>query len=208
MNLLFTLIPILMTTLYEMPRLPYATDALEPVISRQTMECHYGKHLKTYVDNLNNLVVGTPYEGKRLKEIVATAPDGPLCNNAGQVLNHTLYFEQLSPAPRQAQPDGRLAELIDKRFGSFEQFRQEFTAAATGLFGSGWAFLSIDKEGELHITRESNGGNPLRSGLKPLLCFDVWEHAYYLDYQNRRADHLRLLWSLIDWDCVARRLGK
>ena len=173
---------IIMTMTYEMPKLPYANNALEPVISQQTIDFHYGKHLQTYVNNLNSLVPGTEYEGKTVEEIVASAPDGAIFNNAGQVLNHNLYF------------------------GSFENFKKEFNAAAVGLFGSGWAWLSVDKNGKLHITKESNGSNPVRAGLKPLLGFDVWEHSYYLDYQNRRADHVNALWNIIDWDVVEKRM--
>lgn len=189
----------------EMPKLPYADNALEPVISQQTIEYHYGKHLQTYVTNLNKLLPGTPFEGKELTEIVATAPDGAIFNNAGQVLNHTLYFLQFNPKPASPQPTGKLAAAIERDFGSFENFKKEFSAAATGLFGSGWAWLSADKEGRLHITQESNGSNPVRAGLTPLLGFDVWEHSYYLDYQNRRADHINALWSIIDWQVVESR---
>ena len=185
---LITLITALM--MFNMPTLPYAHNALEPVISQATIDFHYGKHLQTYVNNLNNLVPGTAFEGKTLEEIVATAPDGPVFNNAGQVLNHTFYFLQFAPSPARHEPEGPLADAIRRDFGSFDNFKKEFTAAATSLFGSGWAWLSADKDGKLHITKEANGSNPLRAGLTPLLTFDVWEHAYYLDYQNRRADHL------------------
>lgn len=193
------------TMTYQMPQLPYATNALEPVISQQTIDFHYGKHLQTYVNNLNNLVPGTEFEGKTVEEIVATAPDGAIFNNAGQMLNHNLYFLQFSPKPSKQAPEGALGAAINRDFGSFENFKKEFTAAAVGLFGSGWAWLSVDKEGKLHITKETNAGNPHRSGLKPLLGFDVWEHSYYLDYQNRRADHVNALWSIIDWAVVEKR---
>ena len=179
---LITLIATLM--MFNMPTLPYAHNALEPVISQSTIDFHYGKHLQTY----------------------ATAPDGPIFNNAGQVLNHTFYFLQFTPAPARHEPEGTLADAIRRDFGSFDNFKKEFTAAATGLFGSGWAWLSADKDGKLHITKEANGSNPLRAGLTPLLTFDVWEHAYYLDYQNRRADHLQALWDIIDWPAVEKRL--
>lgn len=191
---------------YEMPKLPYAANGLEPVISQATIDYHYGKHLQTYVNNLSALVPGTEFEGKTVEEIVAAAPDGAVFNNAGQVLNHTLYFLQFTPAPARNEPSGKLAEAIRRDFGNLEDFRREFTAAAVSLFGSGWAWLSADREGKLHITKEANGGNPLRAGLKPLLCFDVWEHAYYLDYQNRRADHVNRLWDIIDWAAVESRL--
>jgi Fe-Mn family superoxide dismutase len=191
---------------FEMPKLPYANNALEPVISQQTIDFHYGKHLQGYVNNLNNMVPGTEFENKDLTTIVATAPDGAIFNNAGQVLNHTLYFLQFAPKPAQSEPSGKLAEAIKRDFGSFDNFKKEFTAASTALFGSGWAWLSADKEGKLHITKEANGSNPVRSGYTPLLGFDVWEHAYYLDYQNRRADHINALWSIIDWKVVSERM--
>ena len=203
-TLLLSLILINMT--YEMPKLPYAHDALEPVISKETIDYHYGKHLQTYVNNLNNLVPGTEFEGKPLEVIVATAPDGAIFNNAGQVLNHTLYFLQFTPKQSSKEPKGKLAEAIKRDFGSFENFKKEFDAAAVGLFGSGWAWLSVGKDGKLVITKEPNGSNPVRHGYKPLLGFDVWEHAYYLDYQNRRADHINRLWEIIDWDVVEKRM--
>lgn len=190
---------------FEMPKLPYANDALEPVISQQTLNFHYGKHLQTYVNNLNTLVPGTEFENKSLEAIVAAAPDGGIFNNAGQVLNHTLYFLQFASRPSHQTPQGKLSESIDRDFGSFENFKKEFSSAAVSLFGSGWAWLSADKEGKLHITKEPNGSNPLRNGLIPLLCFDVWEHAYYLDYQNRRADHLNALWNIIEWEVIEQR---
>ena len=191
---------------HEMPKLPYANNALEPVISQQTIEFHYGKHLQAYVNNLNNLVPGTEFEGKNLGEIIATAPDGAIFNNAGQVLNHTLYFLQFTPKPTHKEPTGKLAEAIIRDFGSFDEMKKQLNAASVGLFGSGWAWLSIDKEGKLHITKEANGSNPLRYGMKPLLGIDVWEHAYYLDYQNRRPDHVNAIWEIIDWDVIERRM--
>lgn len=190
---------------FKMPTLPYANDALEPVISQQTLNFHYGKHLQAYVNNLNSLISGTEFENKSLEAIVATAPDGGIFNNAGQVLNHTLYFLQFAPHPSHQTPQGKLAESLNRDFGSFENFKKEFSAAAVSLFGSGWAWLSADKDGKLHITKEPNGSNPLRNGLTPLLCFDVWEHAYYLDYQNRRADHLNVLWDIIEWEVIEQR---
>ena len=205
MNLLLTSILSLIMT-YEMPQLPYAKDALAPVISQETIDYHYGKHLQTYVNNLNALVSGTPFEGKTLEEIVATAPDGPLFNNAGQVLNHTLYFLQFTPNPARNAPNGKLAEAIQRDFGNFENFKNEMTQAATSFFGSGWIWLAMDKDGHLHIVKEANGSNPIRQGMTPLLGFDVWEHAYYLDYQNRRTDHLSGLWKIIDWKTVENRM--
>ena len=205
MNSLLTTLMFLVMT-YEMPKLPYAANALEPVMSEQTINFHYGKHLQAYVNNLNNLVPGTEFENKTVEEIVAKAPDGPIFNNAGQVLNHTLYFLQFSPKPAHSEPTGKLAEAIKRDFGSFDNFKKEFTAASVGLFGSGWSWLSVDKDGKLHITKEANGGNPIRHGFTPLLGFDVWEHAYYLDYQNRRPDHVNALWNIVDWDVVGSRL--
>ena len=203
-TIIISLICMIMT--HEMPKLPYANNALEPVISQQTIEFHYGKHLQAYVNNLNNLVPGTEYEGKNLGDIVATAPDGPIFNNAGQVLNHTLYFLQFTPKPASKEPTGKLADVINRDFGSFEEMKKQLNAASVGLFGSGWAWLAIDKEGKLHITKEPNGSNPLRNGMKPLLGIDVWEHAYYLDYQNRRPDHVNAIWEIIDWNVIEKRM--
>jgi Fe-Mn family superoxide dismutase len=188
---------------FELVKLPYATDALEPVISKQTIEFHHGKHLQTYVNNLNNLIQGTKFENSDLETIVKES-DGGIFNNAGQILNHSLYFTQFSPNGG-GKPSGKLAAAIDAAWGSFENFQKEFETAGVSLFGSGWAWLAEDKEGRLLITKEANAGNPLTKGLKPLLGFDVWEHAYYLDYQNRRADHLKELWKIIDWKVVETR---
>ena len=201
--LLTTIISLIMT--YNMPLLPYAKDALAPVISQETIDYHYGKHLQTYVNNLNALVPDTPFEGKSVEEIVAVAPDGAIFNNAGQVLNHTLYFLQFTPNPKTNKPSGKLANAIERDFGNFENFQDEMTKAATSLFGSGWAWLAMNKDGKLVIVKEANGSNPIRQGMKPLLGFDVWEHAYYLDYQNRRADALNALWDIIDWDIIESR---
>ncbi len=191
------------------PELTYAPEALTPVISQQTIEFHYGKHLQAYVNQLNTLVVGSPYESLVLEEIVAQAPDGALFNNAGQVVNHVLYFEQFRPAgcTRCASaPTGKLAELIRTAFGTVEALQQQMNTAAVGLFGSGWLWLAQDSDGGLLLIPCANGDNPVRLGMVPLLGIDVWEHAYYLDYQNRRADHVAALWSIIDWDVVASRL--
>jgi Fe-Mn family superoxide dismutase len=188
---------------FELVQLPYAVEALEPVISKQTIEFHYGKHLRTYVNNLNNLVPGTKFENAGLETIVKEA-DGGIFNNAGQVLNHTLYFTQFSPKGG-GEPSGKLADAINAAWGSFANFQTEFETAGVGLFGSGWVWLAKDKDGKLSITKEPNAGNPVTKGLTPLLCFDVWEHAYYLDYQNRRADHLKELWKIVDWTVVGTR---
>ncbi len=185
-----------------MPTLPYAPNALEPVISEQTINFHYGKHLQNYINTLNTLIQGTEFEGKSVEEIVKTAPDGPIFNNAGQTLNHTYYFLQFKSPVKGNEPTGKIAEALVRDFGSVENFKKEFTQAAATLFGSGWAWLSQDKDGKLVITKEANAGNPLRHGNNPLLGIDVWEHAYYLDYQNRRVDHLAALWDIIDWKVV------
>ena len=178
----------------------------EPIISEETINYHYGKHLQTYINNLNSLVVDTPFAGKSVEEIVSVAPDGAIFNNAGQVLNHTLYFLQFTPNPERLEPEGKLAEAIKRDFGNFDNFKDEMMKTATSLFGSGWAWLALNRNGKLVIVKEANGSNPLRQGMKPLLGFDVWEHAYYLDYQNRRTDHLNNLWKIIDWKVVENRL--
>lgn len=197
-----------MTAVFTMPELPYEPNALEPVISKETIDYHYGKHLQAYVNTLNSLVKGTEYEKMNLEEIVCKAPAGPLANNAGQVLNHTLYFEQFRPvsAEKPSVPQGKLAEAVDKAFGSYDEFKTKMAAASTGLFGSGWAWLAQNESGELVIVQCPNGGNPVTMGLRPLLGIDVWEHAYYVDYRNRRADHVAALWQIIDWDVVASRM--
>ena len=188
---------------FELIELPYAADALEPVISKQTIEFHHGKHLQTYVNNLNNLIQGTKFENADLETIIVES-DGAIFNNAGQILNHNLYFTQFSPNGG-GTPSGPIAQAIEKTWGSFENFQKEFETAGTGLFGSGWVWLAADKDGNLSILKEPNAGNPLTKGLKPLLTFDVWEHAYYLDFQNRRADQLKSLWTIVDWKIIENR---
>ena len=189
---------------FELMVLPYAIDALEPVISKQTLEFHHGKHLAGYVNNLNGLLPGSGFEDSSLEEIVCKASGGML-NNAGQILNHNLYFEQFCKPKADNAPSGKLAEAVVRDFGSFEAFKEAFQKAGATLFGSGWVWLSADKDGKLVITQETNAANPIQKGLKPLLTFDVWEHAYYLDYQNRRPDHLASLWQIIDWQVIENR---
>ena len=191
-----------------MPSLPYPTDALVPVIGSSTIGCHYGKHLQTYVDNLNALAKDTEFEEMRVEDIVKNAPEGALLNNAGQVLNHTLYFEQFFPMrPVPNLPKGMLLEAIERSFGSFGEMQAAMNEASIKLFGSGWVWLSMSNmEGKLTLVSEPNGGNPVRRGLKPLLGFDVWEHAYYLDYQNRRGEHIKRLWEIINWNVIEKRL--
>ena len=191
--------------MFELITLPYAPDALAPALSAETLAFHHGKHLQTYVNNLNTAIAGTPFEGKPLEEIVRTA-EGGIFNNAGQILNHNMYFLQFR-APRDGNaPEGRIAELIDAQFGSFEAFQKEFAAKGAGLFGSGWVWLSLDAAGKLIITQEVNAGNPVTKGLKPLLTFDVWEHAYYIDYRNARPAYIAGLWGIIDWNEINNRL--
>jgi len=188
---------------FELIQLPYPADALEPVISKQTIEIHHGRHLQAYVNNLNNLIQGTRFESADLETIVKES-DGGIFNNAGQVLNHNLYFLQFSPTGG-GQPSGRLAQAINAEWGSFENFQKEFETGGMGVFGSGWVWLAADNAGKLSIVREGPAGNPVTKGLKPLLTFDVWEHAYYLDFQNRRADHLNSLWKIVNWKVVESR---
>lgn len=188
---------------YTKPQLPYAEDALEPVISRRTIEFHYGKHEQAYIDNLNKLIEGTEFAELPLEDVIHDAK-GPLFNNASQAWNHIFYFFSFSPDGG-GEPEGDLRKAIDRDFGSFENFKKEFVDAGTKLFGSGWVWLSRDNSGRLFITQEGNAGNPITDGLTPILTFDVWEHAYYLDYQNRRADALNALWDIIDWPIVEAR---
>lgn len=198
-----------MATQFKMPELRYGLSDLAPVISPETMNFHYGKHLQAYINQLNTLIEATEYEDMSLKEIIQEAPDGPLFNNAGQVLNHTLYFEQFAPIRKdrgENLPEGDLERAIYESFGDFETFRNCMNEAAVKLFGSGWAWLVQTKGGSLKIDQCPNGDNPLRRGDVPLLCIDVWEHAYYLDYQNRRADYVQKIWDLIDWNVVAARM--
>ncbi|MCR4957246.1 MAG: superoxide dismutase [Prevotella sp.] len=189
---------------FELMALPYAPEALEPVISRETIAFHHGKHLAAYVNNLNGLLDGSGFEEATLEEIVCKATGGIL-NNAGQILNHELYFAQFTGQPTSSAPTGKLADAIVRDFGSFEAFKAEFQKKGATLFGSGWVWLSADADGKLVITQEVNAANPVQKGLKPLLTFDVWEHAYYLDYQNRRPDHLAALWQIINWEVIERR---
>ncbi len=203
----------MLTLLFSLITLPYAPEALEPVISRETIEYHHGKHLQTYVDNLNKLVVGTEFESMPLEEIVAKSQGG-IFNNAGQILNHNLYFLQFSPVSADNHtPKGAILDAINRDFGSFEAFKAEFEQKGTTLFGSGWVWLAAESSGstpdqpfgKLVIIQEPNAGNPVTKGLKPLLTMDVWEHAYYIDYRNRRAAHLQSLWQIINWDEINRR---
>ena len=188
---------------YEQPELPYKRDALAPAISPETIDYHYGKHEKAYIANLNRLIKGTEFEDMDLEEVIVNAK-GALFNNASQAWNHIFYFFTFSPDGSR-EPGGDLRKAIDRDFGSFDKFKEAFVDAGVGLFGSGWVWLCRDDDGKLLITQGSNAQNPLTDGLTPLLTFDVWEHAYYLDYQNRRADALKALWDIVDWDVVESR---
>lgn len=189
---------------FAMPPLPYALEAFGEKMSRETLEYHYGKHLQTYVDNLNRLVKDTRYETMPLEEIIVES-DGALLNNAAQTWNHRFFFEGLTPNPTPMPK--KLAERLVRDFGSVTSFKEQFAKAANGLFGSGWVWLAEDKDGRLAILSESNAGNPLRRGFKPILALDVWEHAYYIDYRNRRSDFVEAYWDMVDWNKVAERLG-
>ena len=192
--------------MFHLIDLPYPIDALEPVISAQTLSFHHGKHLQAYVDNLNKLIAGTEYESMPLEEIVISSgaeKSKAVFNNAGQILNHNLYFTQFAPSC--PAPTGHLKAQIEAQWGTLEAFREEFVAKGVGLFGSGWVWLQADDAGQLSIGQYPGADNPVAHGLRPILTFDVWEHAYYLDYQNRRAAHLEALWGIVDWAVVEKR---
>lgn len=188
----------------QLPELPYALDSLTPAISARTMQYHYNAHTATYIDNVNRLVTDTPFAHTTIEDVIRIAPEGALLNNAAQAWNHLFYFFGLTPDGAD-RPDGQLLHAIEHSFGSFEQFVDAFVHAGTAIFGSGWVWLTANDDGELSIQTGCNAYNPLRQGLKPLLTADVWEHAYYLDYQNRRGEALRRLIDLIDWNMVMQR---
>lgn len=192
--------------IYQLPTLPYDSNGLAPVISRETIEYHYGKHEQAYIDNLNKLIEGSPYAEMPLEQIVKES-EGALFNNASQAWNHIFYFFTFSPEGRRV-PQGALAEAIEQRWGNLENFQKEFEQAGITLFGSGWVWLSKDLDGNLIISKENNAGSPLKKGHTPLLTFDVWEHAYYIDYRNRRAEHLHRLWEIVDWSVVESRYNE
>ncbi|TCT22208.1 superoxide dismutase [Thiobaca trueperi] len=186
---------------HELPALPYAKNALEPVISAETIDYHYGKHHQTYVTNLNNLIAGTEFEHLSLEEIILKSSGG-LFNNAAQVWNHTFYWNCLSPSGG-GEPDGALGEAIQARFGSFDEFKKAFAQSAATNFGSGWTWLVKNADGSLDIVNTSNAGTPMTAGQTALLTIDVWEHAYYIDYRNARPKYLESIWEKIDWTFVA-----
>ena len=188
---------------FELPKLPYPNNALEPFISEKTIEYNYGKHHQTYVTNLNNLVVGTAFENATLQEIVVKSSGG-IFNNGAQVWNHTFYFMQFNPEGCH-EPKDELKVAIEKKWGTFEAFKEEFTKASVTLFGSGWSWLVVNQAGELEIVQTSNAGNPIQDGKNPLLTCDVWEHAYYIDKKNLRAKYVEDFWKIVDWKVISER---
>lgn len=186
-----------------LPELPYALDALAPIMSADTLNYHYGKHLQTYLDNVNRMIEGTPFADMKLKDMITKA-QGALYNNAAQAFNHIIFFKQLTPAPTTISP--LLTQALVARFGSVDAFKSEFSNAAVTLFGSGWVWLALDANNVLQIVPEPNAGNPITHNMRPLMCIDVWEHAYYLDYQNRRGDYIKNFWNLVNWDYIEKRM--
>lgn len=184
---------------HELPPLPYAMDALQPHISQETLEFHYGKHHQAYVNNLNGMIDGTEWENSSLEEIIENAPAGPVFNNAAQIWNHAFYWNSMSPNGG-GEPSGAVADAVNKAFGSFEEFKKQFSARAAGNFGSGWTWLVKNADGSVAIENTSNAGSPLTNGQTPLLTCDVWEHAYYIDYRNARPAYVEAWWSLVNWD--------
>ena len=186
-----------------LPELPYALDALAPAMSADTLNYHYGKHLQTYLDNVNRMIEGTPFADMKLKDMITKA-QGALYNNAAQTFNHIIFFKQLTPTPTTISP--LLTQALVARFGSVDAFKSEFSNAAAALFGSGWVWLALDANNVLQIVPEPNAGNPITRNMRPLMCIDVWEHAYYLDYQNRRGDYIKNFWNLVNWDYIEKRM--
>lgn len=186
-----------------LPELPYAQDALAPAMSADTLNYHYGKHLQTYLDNVNRMIEGTPFADMKLKDMITKA-QGALYNNAAQAFNHIIFFKQLTPTPTTISP--LLTQALVARFGSVDAFKSEFSNAAAALFGSGWVWLALDANNVLQIVPEPNAGNPITRNMRPLMCIDVWEHAYYLDYQNRRDDYIKNFWNLVNWDYIEKRM--
>lgn len=190
---------------FELPSLPYDKGALAPHISAETLEYHHGKHHQAYVNKLNSLVPGTEHEGKSLEDIIRNA-SGVIYNQAAQVYNHTFYWHSLSPNGG-GNPSGKIADALNDAFGGFDQFKQQFSDAAAGLFGSGWAWLVKDGNGKLKIHQTKDAGCPLSEGLTPILTCDVWEHAYYIDYRNARPKYIEAFWNLVNWDFAEKNLG-
>ena len=194
------------TNPFRLPELGYQLSDLAPMMSQQTLSYHYGKHFQTYIDNLNRMINGSHFEGLGIEDVVRKAPEGPLANNAGQVFNHQLFFEQFLPSRDAKVPSGELLFLIEQSFGSVYAMSEQMDNAAKTLFGSGWIWLAMDDDGKMQVLSLSNGDNPLRHGLKPILTIDLWEHAYYLDYQNRKAEYLKNFWLLVNWRVISKRI--
>ena len=194
------------TNPFRLPELGYQFSDLAPMMSQQTLAFHYGKHFQTYIDNLNRMLNGSHYEGLGIEDVVRKAPEGPMANNAGKVLNHQLFFEQFLPEKDAKMPSGELLFLIEQSFESFNKMREQMDNAAKLLFGSGWVWLVMNDEGKMQVMSLPNGDNPLRHGLKPILTIDLWEHAYYLDYQNRRDKYLENFWLLVNWRVISKRI--
>jgi Fe-Mn family superoxide dismutase len=190
---------------HTLPALPYAMDALQPHISKETLEFHYGKHHQTYVTNLNNLIKGTEFENASLEDIVKKSSGG-VFNNAAQIWNHTFYWNSLSPKGG-GKPAGGLAAAIDAKWGSLDAFKEAFTKSAVGNFGSSWTWLVKKADGSLDIVNTSNAATPVTTADKPLMTCDLWEHAYYIDYRNRRPDYLGAFWSVVNWDFAAKNFS-
>lgn len=188
---------------FQIPLLQYDLDSLQPVISKQTLELHFGAHTKNYIDNLNTILAKENYVDLNISDIICNS-EGPLFNNAAQAWNHIFYFNTFAPVGSRI-PVGRIGSAINKQYGDFENFKRQFVEKGIGIFGSGWIWLARDFEGKLYIVPKQNAGNPMTDGLTPLLTFDVWEHAYYLDYKNKRADYLNALWNIIDWNVIEER---
>jgi Fe-Mn family superoxide dismutase len=188
---------------HELPKLPYAMDALEPTISKETLEYHYGKHHKAYVDNLNKLIPGTEFENMSLEETILKSSGG-IFNNAAQVWNHTFYWNCLTPKSSR-EPSGKLADAITKKFGSFDEFKKQFSQTAVTTFGSGWGWLVKNPDNSVELISTSNAGTPMTQGKEALLTCDVWEHAYYIDYRNARPTYVEKFWDLVNWDFVAEK---
>lgn len=191
---------------FELPQLPYAKNALEPYISEKTIDFHYGKHHQAYVNNVNNLIKGTEFENASLEEIILKT-DGGIFNNGAQVWNHTFYFMQFGPDGCK-EPKNELKTAIEAKYGSVDNFKEEFSKAAATLFGSGWAWLVVNEDGELEIVQTSNAGNPLKINKKPILTCDVWEHAYYIDKKNLRPKYIEDFWKILDWKVISERFSK
>jgi Fe-Mn family superoxide dismutase len=188
---------------FALPKLAYELNALAPLLSMETLEYHYGKHHQAYINNLNGLIPGTEFEKADLETMIRKA-EGAIFNNAAQVWNHTFYFESFSKSGKRT-PGGNLADAVNKSFGSFDSFKEQFTKAASTLFGSGWVWLAAGENGALSVIQESNAGNPMKKGLKPVMTCDVWEHAYYIDYRNRRPDYIKAFWEILDWNVISKR---